>query len=274
MSFGATKHEAIDRTSFSRHQSLAPGPRLHCRKSAIMVQVALKTGKQPTQRGTMAAAESTTGGEKEKPVGLASGPPEPFRFMDLPPELRNRIYGFATHNEVPLRLRALKPPAITRVSRQVRSESIPVYFDVNTFVVQTTAPYTGWILYQGRASRGTFLRQTTKRWERTGLLRLPQKIHGFFRDAGLIAAKIKNLEFRLQALQRPEERDAAADVGDPIRDFIVRLEHGKQPDLVGCGGPAVAVGNYQAQVDEDWKWLWEPLVESMKEQISMPGYQG
>ncbi len=50
----------------------------------------------------------------------------PFRFRDLHAELRNMVYRFATQSTDPLQLRALKPPAITRASRQLRSESIPV----------------------------------------------------------------------------------------------------------------------------------------------------
>ena len=57
----------------------------------------------------------------------------PFRFRDLAPELRNRIYDCVFEDEAPHRMslldiRAAAPPiAITAVSKQVRNESLGLY---------------------------------------------------------------------------------------------------------------------------------------------------
>ncbi|EME82665.1 uncharacterized protein MYCFIDRAFT_196169 [Pseudocercospora fijiensis CIRAD86] len=60
-----------------------------------------------------------------------------FRFLDLPPELRNRVYAFAFQNmknfgkRQNLALVAL--PTITRVSRQIRQETLPLFFATTHF---------------------------------------------------------------------------------------------------------------------------------------------
>lgn len=57
----------------------------------------------------------------------------PFRFLDLPPELRNRIYDFTFADNAPenVKLFSMKgqvpSPAITVTSRQVRNESLLLY---------------------------------------------------------------------------------------------------------------------------------------------------
>lgn len=56
-------------------------------------------------------------------------------FLDLPGELRNRIYRYAlvTPERILLRGENKKQPALLRVSRQVRKEAIKIYYDENEF---------------------------------------------------------------------------------------------------------------------------------------------
>jgi hypothetical protein len=60
----------------------------------------------------------------------------PFRFRDLPPEMRNHIIAFAVLEPEPIELYNVSPPAITAVSRQLRVESLTVFFWENTFLVR------------------------------------------------------------------------------------------------------------------------------------------
>ncbi|KAK5168802.1 uncharacterized protein LTR77_006111 [Saxophila tyrrhenica] len=131
----------------------------------------------------------------------------PFRFLDLPPELRNRVYGYATAGQDGstrrLASRTLKPPAITRVSQLVRQESMPVYFDVNSSVIEVTTPHGG--LRSG--SFPGFLRQTDRRFMNTGRLEMPKVVYSFLRDAGKVAARIKDLHIHFDPVSSLKEFD-------------------------------------------------------------------
>ncbi|KAK4543985.1 hypothetical protein LTR36_004759 [Oleoguttula mirabilis] len=76
---------------------------------------------------------------------------EPFRFLDLPPELRNRVYTFhlatAANDGKIYDLTSLKEPAIAAVSQLVRQESLPIFFTEAAFELYVGAdvdPRPGW----------------------------------------------------------------------------------------------------------------------------------
>lgn len=87
----------------------------------------------PQSNNTQAAGDETTTAEKEVLVAES----QVFRLMDLAAELRIKIYTCAFKqeglDEEPLQYLCL--PALTRVSRQIRQESIPVFFDTTIFLV-------------------------------------------------------------------------------------------------------------------------------------------
>ncbi|KAK3704808.1 hypothetical protein LTR37_013640 [Vermiconidia calcicola] len=68
----------------------------------------------------------------------------PFRFLDLPTELRNKIYEYAFHEVRSMFIspvqRTMDPyPAITRVSRNIRQEALPVCYPNMTFILDFSA---------------------------------------------------------------------------------------------------------------------------------------
>lgn len=74
-----------------------------------------------------------------------------FRLLDLPAEIREYIFEFALVSEKPVvtfRLdnyqresyREATQPALTRVSRQIRQESLQVFYRVNCFIFHTEEP--------------------------------------------------------------------------------------------------------------------------------------
>ncbi|KAK5714282.1 hypothetical protein LTR17_017288 [Elasticomyces elasticus] len=72
---------------------------------------------------------------------------KPFRLLDLPRELRDAIYSYATVVDEHLllsgpcmhedRITAVQP-AITRVNRQARQEALPIFYSDNTFEAHIT----------------------------------------------------------------------------------------------------------------------------------------
>jgi hypothetical protein len=71
-----------------------------------------------------------------QPAGNCKDSPEisgitaelPFRFLDLEPELRNQIYEQTFFAEAQTSFSGLAPHALTRVSQQVRRESLGLYY--------------------------------------------------------------------------------------------------------------------------------------------------
>ncbi|KAK8075611.1 hypothetical protein PG997_010274 [Apiospora hydei] len=61
----------------------------------------------------------------------------PFPFLSLPPELRNMVYylalGDLRASYGPTTCTALAPPALTQTNRQVRAETLSLYYSQNRF---------------------------------------------------------------------------------------------------------------------------------------------
>ena len=95
-------------------------------------------------------------------MDLFSTKPPRSHLLDLPAELREHIFSLAVTSEKPtvtFRLdrfqkesyeEASQPP-ITRVSRQVRREALPLYYDCNEFIIHTEGQKAGdahrWLHY-------------------------------------------------------------------------------------------------------------------------------
>lgn len=84
--------------------------------------------------------------------------------MDLPPELRNWIYSAVLVRPYPLLLRAESSahtyrnrtstqPSLTRVNRQIRKESLSIFYDYNTFIISLRVErYRPWMRALGEES--------------------------------------------------------------------------------------------------------------------------
>ncbi|KAF2169249.1 hypothetical protein M409DRAFT_52515 [Zasmidium cellare ATCC 36951] len=108
-----TKTRTTSRTlSFSHH---TPGHDLHTH-----------TEGNPT---TSTAATNTTA-----PSTAPSTTQAPFRLLNLPPELRERVYAYALDHPSQ-RAADIRYSALTRVSRQVRGEALPVFFAESNFII-------------------------------------------------------------------------------------------------------------------------------------------
>ena len=90
-----------------------------------------------------------------------------FRFLDLLPELRNRIYRLCLVKDEPIYLQSYTDRADERtvlalleVSKQVRNEGFGIYHESNSFRFRDGTH--GWI-EDGMSSVGTFVRSVSRR---------------------------------------------------------------------------------------------------------------
>ena len=60
---------------------------------------------------------------------------QPFRLLDLPPELRARIFSFAVAVDGVCDVLYRWRPTVTTASRQLRAESMPLFYAENTFTM-------------------------------------------------------------------------------------------------------------------------------------------
>jgi len=77
---------------------------------------------------------------KQEPV-----PSAPFRFLDLPGEIRNYIYDLVLVEHGPIAIYACctrlhDPPAITQVSRRLRGETLSLFYQKNRFRFEIFSP--------------------------------------------------------------------------------------------------------------------------------------
>jgi hypothetical protein len=67
--------------------------------------------------------------------------PQAFRFLDLPPELRNHVYAYAMASTKMHDLRDVREPALAAVSVQVRNEVLPIFFAESCFSIVVASDY-------------------------------------------------------------------------------------------------------------------------------------
>lgn len=66
-----------------------------------------------------------------------------FRFRDIPAEARNRVYELAFQDTSHFLAHIMLPP-ITRVCRQLRTETLPVFFSTGTFRLIVSCTFMDW----------------------------------------------------------------------------------------------------------------------------------
>ncbi|KAM0719871.1 hypothetical protein Q7P37_004006 [Cladosporium fusiforme] len=59
------------------------------------------------------------------------------RFLDLPPELRNKVYTYHLQRDLSMDLTSAVAPFIAAVNKQVRAESLSTFFAESTFIFRT-----------------------------------------------------------------------------------------------------------------------------------------
>ena len=188
-----------------------------------------------------------------------------FRFMDLPAEVRNRVYRIATEADGQLRIRFFVPAAITRASRQLRAESLPIFFDVNVFLLEIRASYT----------YGRFITPQDTRFKQAGTLRLRQETIKLLKGSGPNAVRVKNLCLEVQdyyahrgrAADRRERGYGYACVmlETPTVPKDARIERYMRSNTYGGGKPTYF---------DDMEYITSTAAKFLERMIAKQGYNG
>ncbi|KAF2164040.1 hypothetical protein M409DRAFT_25810 [Zasmidium cellare ATCC 36951] len=108
----------------------------------------LSTGEAPPQENVPTSACDFENHNPLNPDAAASASPvEPFRFMDLPPEIREKVYQIASPvpiNNTTIKVGAYqttmpKRYALAQASRVLRQEALAVYFSKTTFIFRISS---------------------------------------------------------------------------------------------------------------------------------------
>ncbi|KAK3629037.1 hypothetical protein LTR56_018273 [Elasticomyces elasticus] len=76
-----------------------------------------------------------------------------FTIFDLIPELRSRIYSYAMTTEKPRTISRWREPVLAMVSKQIRSESLPIFFAECVFYITLRLNYNDYAMLDSLAAR-------------------------------------------------------------------------------------------------------------------------
>lgn len=150
---------------------------------------------------------------------------KPFPFLSLPAEIRNAVYGVlvdrlvdSCHDEERDNSCLREQPAITRVNKQLRAESLPVFFGGIAVLLVTTESSRDWVPYIQRmvdAFTGAPGRPPS-----STTLRLLSRVQFDFQAGPDIYIKADLvLDPRDLSSQQPDERSEWVAVGSPDLDW-------------------------------------------------------
>ncbi|KAI5364238.1 hypothetical protein Slin14017_G062020 [Septoria linicola] len=119
----------------------------------------------------------------------------PFRFLDLPAEVRVCIYEYAVRDTFVHRIRNFATPALARTSQQLRAESLPVWFAINTFVAEVKSNFLGISACATHGNKAEYIAEQDTRYRRLGKLDLSAVVAGLLATCPPSTIKLKNIDF-------------------------------------------------------------------------------
>ncbi len=182
-------------------------------------------------------------------------------------------------------------PTIARTCKQVRSESLAVFFDINTFHVRITAPFVGQpISVSGvRTQRGLYFDPKDRRRSRTGILRLPPQVSPFLNSAeGKAIARFRNLELVIQQIESgPGFSELVIPEGTPWATLSLRSTPTESISSPSPGQSPVFTCKYQRNLmtpwgqhatyvasNQDMDYLSTPAKAIINEKLAEPVFRG
>lgn len=129
-----------------------------------------------------------------------------FPFLDLPPEVRVCIYEYALREPFVQRLRNFVTPALARASSQLRQESLPVWFAINTFVAEVKSTFLGISFCSSHGTRAEYISEKDTRYRRLGNLDLTSVVTGLLATRCPRMIRLKNVDFCMMSAVEKRDR--------------------------------------------------------------------
>lgn len=180
-------------------------------------------------------------------------------------------------------------PTIARACKQIRSESLAVFFDINAFHIRTIAPFVGQPIHTNGVltQRGLYLDPDNPRRSRTGVLHLPRQVSPFLSSPeGKAIARFRNLELVIQQLDgEPRLKELRIPRYAPWTTLSLQSTLTESISSPSPGQPPVFTCTYETGLtpwrchttdvayDEDMDYLSAPAKAIIKEKLAEPVFR-
>ncbi|KAF2173717.1 hypothetical protein M409DRAFT_15991 [Zasmidium cellare ATCC 36951] len=126
-----------------------------------------------------------------------TAPHDIFPFVKLPAEIRVKIYHYTLPRRLIQRLRCFTTPALSRVCQQLRRETLPVFFYVNTFVAEVKSSFIGCSGSSYRNRKPCYVENDERRFHSLGLLSIAGDVNPLSWERYARTAIFRNIDFVL-----------------------------------------------------------------------------
>ncbi|KAM3414154.1 hypothetical protein BST61_g10812 [Cercospora zeina] len=187
----------------------------------------------------------------------------PFPFLELPAEVRMCIYEYALPETFVQRLRNFVTPALARTSTQLRQESLPVWFAINTFVAEVKSSFLGISFCSSHGTRAEYISENDTRYRRLGNLDQTSIVTGLLATQPPRMIRLRNIDFCMMSADSKRDRTRSD------RFAVLSVRDGRPVRITAHVG-----GGTSSEYSKHVHHVFESGRTFLEELVSDPDYQG
>ncbi|KAF2213753.1 hypothetical protein CERZMDRAFT_96575 [Cercospora zeae-maydis SCOH1-5] len=195
-----------------------------------------------------------------RPIAPAT---RPFPFLELPAEVRMCIYEYALQEPFVQRLRNFVTPALARTSAQLRQESLPVWFAINTFVAELKSSFLGLSFCSSHGTRAEYISENDTRYRRLGNLDLDPIVTRLLATCPPRMIRLRNLDFCMKSADSKRDRTRSD------RFAVLSVRDGRPVRITAHVG-----GGSSSEYSKHVHHVFESGRSFLEQLVSDPDYQG